>query len=439
MPRLPAELLILVFENIKTRKQGNPKLRRPDLAACSRVCREWRAVALVFVFQEVELTVDRDFRRFLAFVQAERDLASFICGLRIWRDRHNNDHNGHPLQPALLFDILSALPGIRRLELSNVVLLGWPQSTSLPAKQIKLESLTFAGITINYQSRRYSHSHPFDILGLFCADTVKLSALEEGDPGWWATAYIRRSLLEPQAVPAIRSLHLISDQLPAVCFLLKLNHIYRGLERGTLTTLCLELSSYVACKFLFDDFLPQYGESIRHMCLFMGVVTGICSNALYPTSCELLKAESLPHLESLRLCWPRYHRTTRRLQEIDAFPTYAYSPHDIVAGSCEVVLQTIASPALRTLSIGIPFVHEQTAVATMAKIAPHVVKLLVQAKDAQHRFPLLQHVTAEFGHQIDVEVAAEMVRGQLPEQLLQDDFVRFETDHDLCTRKADCL
>ncbi|KAH9846989.1 hypothetical protein C2E23DRAFT_539098 [Lenzites betulinus] len=250
MPRLPAELLEFVFKNIKTRRQGNPKLRRADLAACSRVCREWRAVALAFVFEEVELTVDRDLRRFLAFVQAERDLASLVRSVRIWRDRRNNGHNGRPLQPALLFDILCALPGIRRLEVCNVVLLGWPQSTPLPAKQIKLESLTFADIMTKYHSRRYSHSHPFDILGLFCADTVKLSALDEDDPGWWATSFIRRSLLEPPAVPAIRSLHLIADCYWEVCFLLKLIHIYRGLERGKLTTLCLELC------FLFGDFFP---------------------------------------------------------------------------------------------------------------------------------------------------------------------------------------
>ncbi|KAI0660941.1 hypothetical protein C8Q70DRAFT_932582 [Cubamyces menziesii] len=399
LPYIPPEIWeIVIAETQRHPSTGvlptKPPFRRNKarLASYSLVCRLWKPIAQALLFQEVAVTLRgrQSPGEFLSFVQSSPHIARSVRSLVLMANclpswiRGEATEISHEFElelcPAVLLDILHALPGITHVKFQGFTILGWPQDVPLPARLLSLTRLALKAL--RYKPLSEPHLLPFDILSFFSAEALEVhdnTVLQPVDRE-------AGSLSATRALPNTeqRVVKTIVASGPD-CFLT------HSMQHGGVLSVeyvrSLVLSPYDGPSLRFaGSLLQHYGAHARDV--------------------------------ELNISQSAWHR--------NMMPTApGYSEEDLLARLSDVYGGVLSSTptTLRELE----FTFWEGAIGPpkdFAKVATHVAHRIVQAAD---RFPDLKRVVLVIEEPLTVDRCTTIMNGLLPSQVVERRLVTFET------------
>ncbi|KAJ8461936.1 hypothetical protein ONZ51_g11225 [Trametes cubensis] len=408
---IPSEILEIIFVESQRDPYGvltsqtpfHPDKATKALAAYSFVCRCWRPVAQELLFRDVVLTLDEQGSRiteFYAFIQSTPYIAGLIqyllirslsAGLKAGRK-----HDGEC--PALLVNIIGALPALSHVNFARFTLLGWPKDIPIPSQSIKLAHLSLSQLT--YRPLSGTDRVPFDILSLFDVDRLEVSNNHLRHPK--KHAHISDVFVRPGSGPPIVR-ELVYDKYD--CF------INFNLERGGLDVEHVRLLSFVldsveSLKFA-GLLVNRYGAYATDIHLDLCTIASLER----PQSASFWQVCSLaPCIRILRL----------RLSWIHSY--LIYTSDEDYSDAYEAILAS-TPPTLRELK----FSFGSALRGHLGRAAPSVAQRIVQAVS---RFQDLKRVTLSIIKPLTVDECAAAINDFLPCKIIERGLVMVESEDD---------
>ncbi|KAI0352916.1 hypothetical protein OH77DRAFT_745288 [Trametes cingulata] len=414
LPPLPAGVLQRIFDSIGDNTSNPDSLpstyRRTGLKSWCHVCKAWRPVAQSVLYREVNIDVNSLRRaRFLVFLNENPSIAVHIRKLSIARDGTDFARPAFPIYPSFLLKLFAALPKLRELGLFHVVLGGWPRFVPLPTTHwVKLDTLTLVnpGFTLNNGTER---RRLFDFLKLFEVDKLSIA----GDQRRELPGLVTHVFYGHAPLPAVRELDLYGGSP-----LLTITEWMGGLDPQRLCSVRLEPIRPKHLLYM-GHLLRRYGRSIRSLGLYAGQVLAQ-RHSDKSFSMDVWKSIDLgacPHLRSLRLYWA-YGWRGNWSSEQDALYSEVYQ---------DILSRTSASATLHELDIVVLLSGDPpTAFDSMpANLAPVI-------EHALEKHCHLHRITVEISECLDLEKALEIMRGVLPQSVMDSSLLHFKANYESC-------
>ena len=319
--------------------------------------------------------------------------------------------------PALLVNIIGALPALSHVNFARFTLLGWPKDIPIPSQSIKLAHLSLSQLT--YRPLSGTDRVPFDILSLFDVDRLEVSNNHLRHPK--KHAHISDVFVRPGSGPPIVR-ELVYDKYD--CFI-NFNLERGGLDVEHVRLLSFELDSVESLKFA-GLLVNRYGAYATDIHLDLCTIASLerpqsasesqrsdqqCDCSRCGASSGFWQVCSLaPCIRILRLRLPWIHSYL------------IYTSDEDYSDAYEAILAS-TPPTLRELK----FSFGSALRGHLGRAAPSVAQRIVQAVS---RFPDLKRVTLSIIKPLTVDECAAAINDFLPCKIIERGLVMVEREDD---------